>query len=79
MKNDMSFESAIEKLELEVKKLEEGNLSLDEALESYETAIGLVKICNDKLESADRKVRILVENSGSEIVDKDFNENFDET
>ena len=36
MKKDISFESAIEELESEVKKLEEGNLSLDEALESYE-------------------------------------------
>lgn len=79
MKKDISFESAIEELESEVKKLEEGNLSLDEALESYEKAIGLVKICNEKLESADRKVRVFVENSDSEISLKDFDGKIDET
>ena len=79
MKKDISFESAIEELESEVKKLEEGNLSLDEALESYEKAIGLVKICNEKLESADRKVRVFVENSDSEISFKDFDGKIDET
>jgi len=79
MKKDISFESAIEELESEVKKLEEGNLSLDEALESYEKAIGLVKICNEKLESADRKVRVFVENSDSEMSLKDFDGKIDET
>ena len=79
MKKDISFESAIEELESEVKKLEEGNLSLDEALESYEKAIGLVKICNEKLEGADRKVRVFVENSDSEISLKDFDGKIDET
>lgn len=79
MKKDISFESAIEELESEVKKLEEGNLSLDEALESYEKAIGLVKICNEKLESADRKVRVFVENSDLEISLKDFDGKIDET
>ena len=79
MKKDISFESAIEELESEVKKLEEGILSLDEALESYEKAIGLVKICNEKLESADRKVRVFVENSDSEISLKDFDGKIDET
>lgn len=79
MKKDISFESAIAELESEVKKLEEGNMSLDEALESYEKAIGLVKICNEKLESADRKVHVLVENSSSEMAFKDFDGKIDET
>lgn len=71
-KDDISFESAIEKLEYEVKKLEEGNMSLDESLESFESAVKLVKICNEKLETAERRVRILVEGADSEVTDREF-------
>ena len=71
-KDDISFESAIEKLEHEVKKLEDGNMSLDESLESFESAVKLVKICNEKLEAAERRVRILVEGADSEVTDREF-------
>lgn len=71
-KDDISFESAIEKLEYEVKKLEDGNMSLDESLESFESAVKLVKVCNEKLETAERRVRILVEGADSEVTDREF-------
>ncbi len=73
-KDDISFESAIERLEAEVKKLEGGNMSLDESLESFESAVKLVKICNEKLETAERRVRILVEGADSEVTDREFDD-----
>ena len=71
MKN-MNFEEAIKKLESEVKRLESGNMSLDESIDAFEEAIKLVKICNEKLENAERRVRILTENSDGTISDMPF-------
>ena len=72
MKNDMTFEEAIELLEKQVKNLESGNMSIDEALESYEESIKLVKICNEKLESAEKRVRILTESADGTVTDAPF-------
>ena len=69
----IEFEAALESLELEVRKLEVGNMSLEEALDSYEKAIKLVKVCNSELESAQRRVRILVEDASGSVTDVDFN------
>ncbi|MBO5314860.1 MAG: exodeoxyribonuclease VII small subunit [Clostridia bacterium] len=79
MNNDIKFEELIEKLEDEVKKLESGNTSLDEALLSFENAIGLVKQCNERLETAERRVRFLVESASGEVSDREFDINSDET
>ena len=72
MKNNIKFEEALQKLEDTVRKLEGGSLSLDESLESFEEAIRLVKICNEKLESAEQKVRILTEGQDGIITDLPF-------
>ena len=69
---DINFEEAIKKLESEVKRLESGNMSLDESIDAFESAIKLVKICNDKLENAERKVRILTENADGTVSDMPF-------
>lgn len=71
MKN-MNFEEAMLKLEGEVKKLECGNMTLDESIATYEEAIKLVRICNEKLEGAERRVRILTEASDGSITDSPF-------
>ena len=72
MKNNMKFEEALELLEREVARLESGNMPLDEALASFESAISLVKICNEKLEAAESRVRILTESVDGEITDAPF-------
>lgn len=75
---DMDFEGAITELEAEVKKLESGNMTLDESIEAFEEAVKLVKICNEKLECAERRVRILTEGRDGTVTDLPF-ENADET
>ena len=63
MENELSFESALEALESIVKELESGNTSLDQAIDKYTEAMKLVKLCNDKLNSATERVnKILTEN-----------------
>ncbi len=72
MNEDINFEEALVLLEAEVKRLETGNIPLDEALSSFESAVKLTKICNEKLETAERRVRILVEEADGSVADKDF-------
>lgn len=63
MEKELSFETALENLEAIVKELESGNTSLDQAIEKYTEAMKLVKLCNDKLNSATERVnKILTEN-----------------
>ena len=71
MKN-IKFEEAMAELELIVRQLESGELSLDESIKAYERAVALAGICNKKLESAEAKVRILTENKNGEVSDAPF-------
>ena len=69
---EINFEEAIKKLEDEVKRLENGNMSLDESIASFEEAVKLVKICNEKHEKAERKVALLTEMSDGTVTDLPF-------
>lgn len=73
MKKDIKFEDAMLLLEDIVKKLEAGSLSLDESIKSYEEAVKLIGICNEKLSDAEQKVRILTENLDGTVTDMPFN------
>ena len=73
--NEMKFEDALYELEKITRELESGALSLDQSLESYERAVSLIKLCNERLESAEKKVKILLEGADGEIVAEDFNRN----
>jgi exodeoxyribonuclease VII small subunit len=45
-----SFEEALSELEARVRRLEVGDLELDEALEIFEEGIGLVRECHEQLD-----------------------------
>ena len=72
MENKITFENAMTELESIVKKLELGSLTLDESLSAFEEAVGLIKVCNEKLENAKRQVRILTESDDGVVTDKPF-------
>ena len=55
------FESASAELEAIVKKMEEGDLTLERALELYERGVQLSRFCHSKLEEAERRLEILNE------------------
>ena len=79
MEKVLSFEDAITSLEDAVKKLESGNMSLDEAIATFESAVSLVKICNGKLEQAEKRVRILTEAADGTVTDAPFDDLTDAT
>jgi exodeoxyribonuclease VII small subunit len=55
------FEAAIAELETIVKKLEEGELTLEESLGLYERGVQLSRFCHARLEEAERRIEILTE------------------
>lgn len=55
------FEAAIAELESIVKKLEEGDLSLEQSLALYERGVTLSKFCHARLEDAERRIELLSE------------------
>ena len=55
------FEAAIAELESIVKKLEEGDLALEQSLALYERGVQLSRFCHARLEEAERRIEILNE------------------
>ncbi len=67
-KKEMSFEESLEKLEDIVKKLETGEVPLDEAITNFNEAMKLAKTCDEKLKNAEEAITKLVKDTG-EVVD----------
>lgn len=69
---DINFEEAMTRLEGDVKRLESGNMTLDESIAAFEEAVKLIRVCNERLENAERRVRILTESADGSITDMPF-------
>lgn len=65
---ELSFEESLEKLEIIVKKLESGEVPLDEAIDNFNEAMKLAKTCDEKLKNAEEAITKLVKDNG-EVVD----------
>lgn len=59
-----TFEENLEELENIVKELESGNVNLDDAINKYSDAMKLVKLCEDKIKSAEEMVVKIVKDNG---------------
>ena len=55
------FEAALAELDAIVKKLEEGDLPLEQSLALYERGVQLSRFCHARLEDAERRIEILTE------------------
>ena len=60
---NLSFEEALGELETLVEKMEQGELSLEESLKSFERGVELTRTCQEALKAAEQKVEILSQNS----------------
>jgi exodeoxyribonuclease VII small subunit len=63
---NMSFEASLDELENIVNQLEQGDLALDKALAHFERGIGLARNGQHKLQGAQQKVELLMNNNGDE-------------
>lgn len=55
------FEAAIAELDGIVKRLEEGDLSLEQSLVLYERGVQLSRFCHSRLEDAERRIDLLTD------------------
>jgi exodeoxyribonuclease VII small subunit len=68
---ETNFESAMDRLEAIVEQMESGKLPLEDLIVRYEEGMKLVKICQEKLASAEQRIEIITRNSaGKPVVDK---------
>jgi len=63
---NMSFESAMTELQTIVQNMENGQLSLEDSLKHFERGVGLVASTQNKLQQAEQKVQILMDQQGQQ-------------
>lgn len=61
---EINFETALNDLNQIVEKLEQGGLSLEDALSQFERGVKLTRLCQEALRAAEQKVEILMEKNG---------------
>lgn len=62
---EKNFEESLLELEKIVKDLESGNIPLDDAIEKFNEAMKIAKICDEKLKSAEEKVNKILNADGN--------------
>ena len=67
-----NFEKALSDLENIVQRLDENDLSLDEALSLFEEGIKLSRFCSQKLDSVENKVEILLRDDEGNLKKEPF-------
>lgn len=70
-KMDIPYEQAALELESVVKLLEGGDLTLEDSIKMFERGIGLVRLCNNKLDEIEKRISILIEGKNG-VIEKDF-------
>jgi len=63
-KSEFNFEEALEELERLVSSMEEGELSLEESMKTFEKGVKLTRECQAALKKAEQKVQILLNENG---------------
>ena len=66
MEKELTFESAMKRLEEIVNALESGQVSLDDSLKLFEEGIKLTKYCENELKNIENKAAKILENSKEE-------------
>ena len=61
MNEQLTYEQALEKLDEKHKLLEDGELSLEDALKAVDEARVYLKVCTERLEVARKKIEIRAE------------------
>ena len=69
---NLSFEESLNELETIVQSLEQGDLNLEESMAQFERGLNLSQLSQVKLQSAEQKVKILLDKNGtSQLTDFD--------
>ncbi|WP_020160824.1 MULTISPECIES: exodeoxyribonuclease VII small subunit [Methylobacter] len=68
-KSPTLFEDSLAELEQLVTQLEQGDISLEESLKSFERGVNLTRTCQKALQEAEQKVQILLEKNGNQTLE----------
>ena len=68
------FEQSLADLEEIVAKLEAGDLPLEDSLKLFEEGIRLSRTCRDRITQAERRIEVLMRDSGGGLVAKEIGE-----
>ena len=63
-KGALNFEQSLADLQAIVERLDNGELSLEDSLTTFEKGIGLTRDCQRALAQAEQKVQVLLERNG---------------
>jgi exodeoxyribonuclease VII small subunit len=72
--DEITFETSLHQLEEIVEALESGEVPLDETLKKFEDGMKLVKHCHEKLNEAEKKLKILVKDKSGNFSVEDEKE-----
>lgn len=70
--NELSFEEALAQLESIVRELESGRIKLDDAVNAYEKAVALKKLCKTKLNAAKLKIEKIEISPEDKVTSSEF-------
>ena len=70
--SEPTFESALERLEQIVGEMEGDKLVLEDLLARYEEGTRLVKVCQQRLDSAERRIELIARGAGGEAELSEF-------
>jgi exodeoxyribonuclease VII small subunit len=69
---ELNFEGAMERLEAIVEQMESGKMHLEDLIVRYEEGMKLVKICQERLASAEQRIEIISRNNAGKPIVKEF-------
>jgi exodeoxyribonuclease VII small subunit len=69
---EVKFETALTRLEEIVGKLEDGEMSLEDSLKLFEEGVRLSRVCDQKLQAAERRIELLMKDSEGNLTTLPF-------
>ncbi len=72
MNKEKTFEEDLKELESIANNLENGELNLDEAIKEFEKGMKLSKECTKKLDLAEKKINILLQDDQGNLKEEEF-------
>src|SRR6188474_2489575 len=69
---EANFEQAMKRLEAIVEQMESGELLLEDLIVRYEEGMKLVKVCQERLASAEQRIEMITRNSAGKSVVRKF-------
>lgn len=68
----MKFEEAMASLEKIVESMQDGKMPLDESIKKFEEGVGLIHICQKRLEDAESRINMLIKDNNGNIKETPF-------